>query len=66
LGSHKPLAKTIQTPGDWIQAKRHEKNLAPWYLAAKLGVARALVLEWEEGTKQPDEVQWGLLAKILE
>jgi transcriptional regulator with XRE-family HTH domain len=47
----KPLPDSIQTIGDWIQAKRMEKNLTPYQLAAKMGFASALIRSWESGAK---------------
>jgi DNA-binding transcriptional regulator YiaG len=46
----KPLPTSIKTIGDWIQVKRQEKNLTPCHLAAKMGIATALVRAWEEDT----------------
>ena len=39
----KPLPASIQTLGDLIQVKRMEKNLSPGHLAAKMGIATALI-----------------------
>ena len=62
----KPLPTSIQTLGDLIQAKRHEKNLTSGHLALKMGIATALVRSWEDGTSQPDNQQLAVLAKLLE
>jgi transcriptional regulator with XRE-family HTH domain len=51
--------------GDWIQARRIEKNLTLGHLADKMGIARTLVRAWEEGTEEPDKKQSEILAKIF-
>jgi ribosome-binding protein aMBF1 (putative translation factor) len=61
----KPLPTSINTLGDWIQVKRMEKNLSPCHLAAKMGVATALVRSWENGTTQPNNRQLEVLANLL-
>jgi ribosome-binding protein aMBF1 (putative translation factor) len=62
----KPLPTTRKTLGDWLRVKRLEKNLMPGHVAAKMGVAAALVKSWENDTDKPDKQQWKFLAKILE
>jgi DNA-binding transcriptional regulator YiaG len=54
----KSLPDSIKTIGDWIQVKRQEKNLSPYHLATKMGIATALVRSWENGTSRPDNRQW--------
>ena len=61
----KPLPERIKTIGDWIQVKRHEKNQTPAHLAAKMGIATALVRSWETGNGQPDNRQLKVLASLL-
>jgi ribosome-binding protein aMBF1 (putative translation factor) len=61
----KPLPESIKSLGDWIQVKRNEKNLTPGHLAAKMGIATALVRSWEDGTSQPDNRQLKVLASLL-
>jgi ribosome-binding protein aMBF1 (putative translation factor) len=61
----KPLPVSVQTIGDLIQVKRMGKNLTPGHLAAKMGIATALVRSWEDGTTQPDNRQLGVLANLL-
>jgi ribosome-binding protein aMBF1 (putative translation factor) len=56
---------SIKSLGDWIQVKRHEKNLTPGHLAAKMGIAAILVRSWENGTVQPDNGQLEILASVL-
>ena len=65
LNQSKPLPASIKTRGDWIQVKRHEKNLSPYYLAAKMGIPRALILAWESNMRQPDDPQSQQLIRIL-
>src|SRR5580704_3136307 len=60
-----PLPESIQTIGDWIQAKRIEKNLNPGHLAAKMGIAASVVSSWEDGTSQPDDRQLNVLENLL-
>ena len=62
----KPLPVSINTLGDFIQVKRHEKKLLPYHLAVKMGVATGLINSWENGTIQPDIRQLKALANILE
>ena len=54
-----------QTLGGWIQAKRIERNLTPGHLAAKMGIAQAVVRSWEKGISQPDSLQLPVLESIL-
>jgi ribosome-binding protein aMBF1 (putative translation factor) len=61
----KPLPESIKTLADWIQVKRYEKNLTHGQLAAKMGIATALVRSWEDGTSQPDSEQVKVLAELL-
>jgi ribosome-binding protein aMBF1 (putative translation factor) len=61
----KPLPASIQTIGDLIQVKRIEKNLTSYHLAAKMGIATALVRSWEDGSGQPDIRQLKVLANLL-
>ena len=42
-----------------------EKNLTPGHLAAKMGIATALVRSWESGGSQPDSKQLQDLAKMF-
>jgi len=62
----KPLPESIKSLGDWIQVKRHERNLTHGQLAAKMGIATALVRPWEDGTSQPDNWQLNVLERLLE
>jgi|ERR1039458_4169500 ribosome-binding protein aMBF1 (putative translation factor) len=61
----KPLPESIQTIGDWIQVKRHEKNLTSAHLATKMGIATNLIRSWEAGTSQPDKQQLKVLASLF-
>jgi len=61
----KPLPSTIQSLGDYIQAKRYEKGLHPYQVAGKLGISASLVTAWERGTERPDEKHWQMLSNLL-
>ena len=61
----KPLPVNMKTRGDWILVNRLAKNLSPYHLANKMGIAQALVLAWEDNLSQPDDQQWEQLRKIL-
>jgi DNA-binding transcriptional regulator YiaG len=62
----KPLPTSIKALGDWIQVKRQQKKISPYHLAAKMGIATALVHSWENGTCEPDERQRTILGNLLE
>jgi DNA-binding transcriptional regulator YiaG len=61
----KALSVNIKTIADWIKVRRIEKNLTPHHLAAKMGIATALVRSWEDGSSQPDSKQLQGLASCL-
>ena len=61
----KALSVNIKTIAEWIKVKRMEKNLTPGHLAAKMGIAMALVRSWESGGSQPDRKQLQGLANYL-
>jgi len=61
----KPLPTSIKTIGDWIQVKRHEKNLTPGHVAAKMGIAATLIRSWESDTSQPDNRQLKVLESLF-
>jgi DNA-binding transcriptional regulator YiaG len=61
----KPLSTSIKTLGDWIQIKRQKKKLSQYHLAAKMGIATALVHSWENGTCEPNERQRQILGDHL-
>ncbi|HEY1663563.1 MAG TPA: hypothetical protein VGI03_14190 [Verrucomicrobiae bacterium] len=52
--------------GKWIRTQRIAKNLAPYHLAAKIGIPTALVRSWEGDLVHPDKLQWRNLATVLE
>ena len=54
---HIPLTENVQTLGDWIRAKRNERNLTPGHLAAKMGFAHTMILSWEDCTSRPSKQQ---------
>jgi transcriptional regulator with XRE-family HTH domain len=59
------LPESIKTLGDWIQVRRHEKNLTYGHLSAKMGIATSLVQSWETGISQPNVQQLKVLASLL-
>jgi DNA-binding transcriptional regulator YiaG len=61
----KTLTASIKTLAEWIQVKRHQKNLTAGHLASKMGITTALVSLWESGTCQPDERQREVLSNLL-
>jgi ribosome-binding protein aMBF1 (putative translation factor) len=58
----KPLTESIKTVWDWMQINRRKKNMTACHLAAKMGIATALIHLWEDGTNQPDSQQLKVLA----
>jgi ribosome-binding protein aMBF1 (putative translation factor) len=61
----KPLPISAKALGEWIQVQRQQKKLSPFHLAAKMGIATALVHSWENGTCKPDEEQRQILSNLL-
>jgi len=61
----KPLPISAKALGEWIQVQRQQKKLSPFHLAAKMGIATALVHSWENGTCEPNERQRQILKNIL-
>jgi DNA-binding transcriptional regulator YiaG len=61
----KALNANVQTMGEWLKLKRTEKNFAPSHVAAKMGIATAIVSSWESGLNTPDSQQLTLLAAVL-
>jgi ribosome-binding protein aMBF1 (putative translation factor) len=61
----KALGNKVFLIGDWIQSKRIAKNLTPGHLAAKMGIAAALVRAWESGIGRPDEESMKDLSRIF-
>jgi DNA-binding transcriptional regulator YiaG len=51
--------------GEWIQAKRQEKNLTRRHQSAKMGIATALIQSWESGADGPDDMQRQMLFRVL-
>jgi DNA-binding transcriptional regulator YiaG len=45
-----------------MQINRRKKNMTACHLAAKMGIATALIHLWEDGTNQPDSQQLKVLA----
>jgi ribosome-binding protein aMBF1 (putative translation factor) len=48
-----------------IYAKRFEARLSKIALAAKLGVTKLLIRQWESDQKMPTEVEWEKLSAVL-
>jgi DNA-binding transcriptional regulator YiaG len=65
LTHHKHLPLSIKTIGDWICLNRIKKNLAPSHLAAKMGIAGALVCAWERNKGLPNQQQMQFLTKFF-
>jgi len=59
------LRQNVQTLGDWVRAKRNERNLKPGHLAAKMGIAASLVCAWEARTVRPSKQQVLELIRVL-
>lgn len=59
------LVANAKTLDDWIKAKREAKNLTPSHLAAKMGIAAAVIYSWEDNTHQPDSQQLADLSFAL-
>jgi ribosome-binding protein aMBF1 (putative translation factor) len=49
----KPLPASVKTIADWIQVKLHEHGMASYHLAAKMGIATAVVNGWKDGAVRP-------------
>jgi ribosome-binding protein aMBF1 (putative translation factor) len=49
-----------------IYAKRFEAGLSKITLAAKIGVTKELIREWEADQRVPTEAEWGKLKVILQ
>jgi ribosome-binding protein aMBF1 (putative translation factor) len=63
--SAKPLPTSVKTISDWILVKRHEKGLARFHIAVKMGIATRVVKAWEEGITRPDARQLKVLVAFL-
>jgi len=51
------LTDNIKMIGGWIKVKRTQKNLTSGHVAAKMGIAHAVVRTWEEGASGPSKEQ---------
>ena len=60
-----PLSTSTKTLGAWIQEARQAKNLAAHHLAAKMGIATALVQSWEADDCEPNDQQRQILNRFL-
>jgi len=61
-----PIPVQVPSPysPEWIRAKRAEKYLTPYQLAAKLGIPSALIRSWENGVSVPNKQQYEFLAAL--
>jgi ribosome-binding protein aMBF1 (putative translation factor) len=55
----------MKTMADWIQAKLHEKGMAPHHLASKMGIAATVVNTWKDGLTRPKPSQVREMVTIL-
>jgi hypothetical protein len=49
-----------------FKANGARKTVTRGHVVAKMGIATALVLSWEDSTSQPDNQQLAVIAKLLE
>ena len=63
--SRRHIPTAINTPGDYLHAKRYEKGLHRYQIAKKMRITGSLVLVWERGESEPDAMQWDMLGRIL-
>jgi len=61
----KSLAASAKTISDWISVKRHEKRMARYHIAVKMGIATSVVGAWETGTARPNTRQMRTLVGIM-
>jgi ribosome-binding protein aMBF1 (putative translation factor) len=61
----KPLPASVKSVGDWIQVKLHECGMAPYHLAAKMGIATSVVNAWKDGLARPQNRQMREMVTIL-
>ena len=50
---------------DWISVKLHEHGMAPYHLAAKMGIATAVVNGWKDGAVRPKACHIRAMVGIL-
>ena len=51
--------------GDWLSVKLDEKGMASYHLAAKMGIATAVVNAWKDGLTRPQNRQTREMVAIL-
>ena len=61
----KPYPTTPKTLGDYIKARRFEKDMGQAELAAMLGVRKVVVQQWEHDRKVPSDNEQKHLAELL-
>jgi ribosome-binding protein aMBF1 (putative translation factor) len=61
----KPLPASAKTIADWIRVKLHERGMAPFHLAAKMGIATSVVNAWKNGLACPQNRQMREMVTIL-
>ena len=50
---------------DWIAVKLREHGMAPYHLAAKMGIATSVVNAWKDGLARPRNRQMREMVAIL-
>jgi ribosome-binding protein aMBF1 (putative translation factor) len=61
----KPLPASVKSVADWISVKLREKEMAPYHLAAKMGIATSVVNAWKVGRTCPENRQMREMVAIL-
>jgi len=61
----KPLPANVKTIADWILVKLREHGMAPYHLAAKMGIATSVVDAWKDGFVRPQNWQMREMVTIL-
>ena len=61
----RPVQDGVKSLGDWLQMHLQAANLAPCYLAERIGVSTRLVREWALGTAVPTPQQLATLTKFF-
>lgn len=51
--------------GAWVKDRRQQRGLTQAQVAAKIGVTRAAVAQWETGRTQPHALRWAALERLL-
>jgi ribosome-binding protein aMBF1 (putative translation factor) len=55
----------VKTIADWLRVKLHERKMAPYHLAAKMGIASSVVHAWRDGAARPKARQIRDMVAIL-